>query len=369
MVNYCYSVQDGVQLDLLCLSGTLRICFRGTFYNIPITVWLPSNYPLNAPTVIVVPTQNMCVRPSRNVDPAGRVYLPFLADWPQRTDSTLIMLAELLIELFEACPPVYANPSSAANNNNSPAQSTTPSTSNNMGINSNLSTSVNFNNSSNSRVPVNYNLSSSGILPTNISNFSSNTPGAQSVLPPPRNTNYQSNYIHIQNQKLPSPVALSLPDTTEFNLRQKAFTLVSNRTAEYMATAPAEIDRLLAINRQLLESSQKFDRFHAMYVDIRAHMTQQNEQMVETSAKLDKSLAELASAPDVDVDTLTCARPEQQQLLELTAHSHALEDMLYYISAAFGKSQSDPNLFIKVHLVNTEHSVNRTRPIYEAGPC
>lgn len=53
----------------------------GNIYNIPIQVWLLSSHPYNAPLVYVRPTNNMMIKPSKHVDHAGRVYLPYLSEW------------------------------------------------------------------------------------------------------------------------------------------------------------------------------------------------------------------------------------------------------------------------------------------------
>ncbi|KAL5040062.1 Suppressor protein stp22 of temperature-sensitive alpha-factor receptor and arginine permease, variant 2 [Batrachochytrium dendrobatidis] len=114
-----YTQNDGRQLVLLCISGTIQINFSGSVYNIPIALWLPSTYPSQPPFAHVLPTPTMVIKPSKHVDISGRVYHPFLAYWHLRPDSTLQQFLKVLQEIFSAESPVYAK--SAAPFNSAPA--------------------------------------------------------------------------------------------------------------------------------------------------------------------------------------------------------------------------------------------------------
>ncbi len=72
---------NGASALLLHLSGTLPAVFRGATYRYPISLWVPHNYPREAPLVYVTPTETMMVRPGQHVDPQGQVYHPYLAGW------------------------------------------------------------------------------------------------------------------------------------------------------------------------------------------------------------------------------------------------------------------------------------------------
>jgi ESCRT-I complex subunit TSG101 len=66
---------------LLLLHGTLPINYRGATYQIPINVWVPHDYPQRPPMAFVVPTKEMGVRKSREVDPGGRVREEVVEHW------------------------------------------------------------------------------------------------------------------------------------------------------------------------------------------------------------------------------------------------------------------------------------------------
>lgn len=72
---------DGTTIDLVNLSGTIPVRYKGTVYNIPICIWLMDTHPKNAPMCYVKPTSDMSIKVSIFVDQNGKVYLPYLHDW------------------------------------------------------------------------------------------------------------------------------------------------------------------------------------------------------------------------------------------------------------------------------------------------
>ncbi|KAF9227963.1 UEV-domain-containing protein [Gyrodon lividus] len=120
-----YTYDDGRTQLLLCLHGLLPISFRGTSYNIPISVWLTKEYPRHPPMTYVVPTQNMLVRPSKYVDVSGRCNIEYTQDWQRKSEACNISaLLEAMQDQFSRTPPLYAKPKSA-----SPCQAPQPATS------------------------------------------------------------------------------------------------------------------------------------------------------------------------------------------------------------------------------------------------
>lgn len=90
----CYETahEDGRPQLLIHLSGTLPVVFRGATYNIPLTIWLPHEYPKKPPIVFVTPAKDMLIRPGNHVDPSGRCYHPYLANWVNYSDVCLTAL-------------------------------------------------------------------------------------------------------------------------------------------------------------------------------------------------------------------------------------------------------------------------------------
>ncbi|EPE08120.1 escrt-i component [Ophiostoma piceae UAMH 11346] len=104
-----HTFPNGASALLLHLSGTLPAVFRGATYRYPISLWVPHNYPREAPLVYVTPTENMMVRPGQHVDPQGQVYHPYLAGWPEFWDkSSIVDFLTILREVFAKEPPVIS---------------------------------------------------------------------------------------------------------------------------------------------------------------------------------------------------------------------------------------------------------------------
>ncbi|CAK7208785.1 Suppressor protein stp22 of temperature-sensitive alpha-factor receptor and arginine permease [Sporothrix bragantina] len=100
---------NGASALLLHLSGTIPAVFRGATYRYPISLWVPHNYPREAPLVYVTPTETMMVRPGQHVDPQGQVYHPYLAGWAEFWDkSTIGDFLIILRDVFAKEPPVIA---------------------------------------------------------------------------------------------------------------------------------------------------------------------------------------------------------------------------------------------------------------------
>nr|CAH7751704.1 unnamed protein product [Callosobruchus chinensis] len=102
-----YTFNDGTQMELVHLSGTIPVRYRGAVYNIPICIWLIDTHPQNAPICYVRPTQDMSIKVSMFVDQNGKIYLPYLHDWVPNS-SDLLGLIQVMIVTFGEQPPVFA---------------------------------------------------------------------------------------------------------------------------------------------------------------------------------------------------------------------------------------------------------------------
>ena len=137
------AANDGsVTPSVLKLQGTLPMTYRNVTYNIPVDLYLPSQYPQLPPIVYVRPVSNMAIKANhRHVGMDGRVYMPYLHEWGAPTHD-LRELAVWMSSLFGSEPPCYAKPAGAptvtatatatASSHRPPAyaQATQPSTNN-----------------------------------------------------------------------------------------------------------------------------------------------------------------------------------------------------------------------------------------------
>ncbi|XP_074921213.1 tumor susceptibility gene 101 protein isoform X5 [Chelonoidis abingdonii] len=100
---------DGSSRDLMSLTGTIPVPYRGNTYNIPICLWLLDTYPFNPPICFVKPTSSMTIKTGKHVDANGKIYLPYLHEW-KHPQSDLIGLIQIMIVVFGEEPPVFSRP-------------------------------------------------------------------------------------------------------------------------------------------------------------------------------------------------------------------------------------------------------------------
>ena len=79
-------------------------------YNIPVSIWIPAKYPIVPPTMYVVPTPDMIIKPRHAfVDASGVVSTPYLRNWSQPHSTLLIMCSDVSIQ-FGQDPPLFSKP-------------------------------------------------------------------------------------------------------------------------------------------------------------------------------------------------------------------------------------------------------------------
>ncbi|KAK9458383.1 UEV domain-containing protein [Dipodascopsis uninucleata] len=106
-----YTYETGKSELLLNLHGTLPARFHGNIYNIPVSIWVPHEYPYLAPIAYVTPTAQMGLRAGNHVDSSGKIYHPFISYWNgQNPQTNLLELCRVLSDIFGQEPPVYGKP-------------------------------------------------------------------------------------------------------------------------------------------------------------------------------------------------------------------------------------------------------------------
>ncbi|XP_062276615.1 uncharacterized protein LOC133981779 [Scomber scombrus] len=108
-----YVFNDGSTRDLISLTGTIPVSYRGNVYNIPVCLWLLDTYPYNPPICFVKPTSAMMIKTGKHIDAIGKIYLPYLHEW-KHPQSDLNGLIQVMIVLFGDDPPVFSRPSGGA---------------------------------------------------------------------------------------------------------------------------------------------------------------------------------------------------------------------------------------------------------------
>eukprot|EP00879_Flechtneria_rotunda_P001207 GHRR01001354.1.p1 GENE.GHRR01001354.1~~GHRR01001354.1.p1 ORF type:complete len:500 (+),score=179.45 GHRR01001354.1:389-1888(+) len=105
-----FHTNDGRMIHLVKAEGTVPIHYQAHKYNIPIVLWLPERYPLQAPIVYVCPTSNMIIKTGHSfVDASGLARSPCIAHW-LHPSSDLSSTCQEMAMLFGAEPPLYTKP-------------------------------------------------------------------------------------------------------------------------------------------------------------------------------------------------------------------------------------------------------------------
>ncbi|KAB8338907.1 hypothetical protein FH972_021849 [Carpinus fangiana] len=100
---------NGTPALLLLVWGLIPVEWQGATYRYPIDIWIPHAYPRDAPIAYIKPTSDMAVRPGQHVSVEGRIYHPFLAQWPTQPDrSNITDFVFILRDIFSKEPPVRA---------------------------------------------------------------------------------------------------------------------------------------------------------------------------------------------------------------------------------------------------------------------
>lgn len=105
----------------LCIYGVLPFTHNSVRFGVPIQIWLTSQYPIDPPTIFVVPSDHdeKIMSNAQAVDGTGVCYCPELAAWSP-AESMLMPVIAQLVRLFADAPPLWLN--------DIPASPPTPST-------------------------------------------------------------------------------------------------------------------------------------------------------------------------------------------------------------------------------------------------
>ncbi|XP_073724393.1 uncharacterized protein [Misgurnus anguillicaudatus] len=104
-----YLFTDGSTSDLVCLTGTIPVSYRGNVYNIPVCLWLLDTYPHNPPICFVKPTSTMMIKTGKQIDAHGKIFLSYMHEW-KHPQSDLYGLIQVMIVVFGEEPPVFSRP-------------------------------------------------------------------------------------------------------------------------------------------------------------------------------------------------------------------------------------------------------------------
>uniref|UniRef100_A0A8C4RNP3 Tumor susceptibility 101 n=1 Tax=Erpetoichthys calabaricus TaxID=27687 RepID=A0A8C4RNP3_ERPCA len=314
-----YVFNDGSSRELMSLTGTVPVGYKGNTYNIPVCLWLLDTYPYNPPICFVKPTNTMMIKTGKHVDANGKIYLPYLHEW-KHPESDLFGLIQVMIVVFGEEPPVFSRPVAAT----FPAyQATGPPNSNVFMCVSEF-----------------YLLCFSGY------------PG----YPYPGANSYPAagSTPHYNAQPPVTAVGPSRDGTIgEDTIRASLISAVSDklrwRMKEELDRASAELHALKRTEEDLKKGHQKLEemisRLDQEVADVDKNIDLLKKKDEELTAALEKMESQ-SENNDID-DVIVPTAPLYKQILNLYAEENAIEDTIFYLGEALRRGVIDLEVFLK----------------------
>ncbi|XP_066510575.1 tumor susceptibility gene 101 protein-like [Hoplias malabaricus] len=324
MDNYVFN--DGSTRELMSLSGTVPVSYRGNVYNIPICLWLLDTYPYNPPICFVKPTSTMMIKTGKHVDANGKIYLPYLHEW-KHPQSDLFGLIQVMIVVFGEEPPVFSRPiTQTPYPAFQPAGPPTPSYMANPPA-SQFGQSLTSNPGSFQGYP----------YPSGGSGYPA-TPGTALYSPvTPSNTGGPARDGTIGEDTIRASLVSAVSDKLRWRMKEE------------MDRAQAELDALKRTEEDLKKGHQRLEDMVTKLgqeirdVDKNIELLKQKDE--ELTAALDK-MENQSENNDID-DLIVPTAPLYRQILNLYAEENAIEDTIFYLGEALRRGVIDLDIFLK----------------------
>ncbi|KFP27017.1 Tumor susceptibility 101, partial [Colius striatus] len=318
-----YVFNDGSSRELMSLSGTIPVPYRGNTYNIPICLWLLDTYPFNPPICFVKPTSSMTIKTGKHVDANGKIYLPYLHEW-KYPQSDLLELIQVLIVVFGEEPPVFSRPTASSY---PPYQAVGPPTT--------------------SYVPG---------IPGGISSYpAGSTPNPSSYPPYPSGGPFPApSVLYYPSQPPATTVGPSRDGTiSEDTIRASLISAVSDklrwRMKEEVDRAQAELNALKRTEEDLKKGHQKLEEMVTRLDQEVAEVDKNIELLKKKDEELSSALEKMESqSENNDIDEVIIpTAPLYKQILNLYAEENAIEDTIFYLGEALRRGVIDLDVFLK----------------------
>ncbi|KAG5897342.1 hypothetical protein JTB14_030228 [Gonioctena quinquepunctata] len=324
-----YMFNDGSRADLVNLSGTIPVRYKGSLYNIPICIWLIDTHPKNAPICYVKPTADMSIKVSMFVDQNGKVYLPYLHDWVSNV-SDLLGLIQVMIVTFGDQPPVFAK---ARENSNMPypPNSFMPQP-------------------SGSYMPP---YPPAAYPPTSGSfgGYPPYPPTSNSGFPP--FSSYQTPYPPYSGGNFGTPTQPTGTGTIkDEHIRESLLTAIEEKLLRKMKEQflqnQAELETLKRTQEELKQGKGKLDTILSRLEKEKNDLDRNITLLQDKEQELDKAIERISNQETIDVDdAVTTTAPLYKQLLNAFAEEAALEDAIYYMGEALRCGVIDLDVFLR----------------------
>ncbi|XP_063240573.1 tumor susceptibility gene 101 protein [Bacillus rossius redtenbacheri] len=343
---------DGRQVELLNLDGTIPVRYKGSVYNIPVCIWLMDTHPNNAPMCYVKPTADMQIKPSMFVDQNGRIYLPYLHEWSPNS-SDLMGLIQVMVVTFGEQPPVYAKsrgsnampkpypPTSFMPVPGGSGPGTTPYPVFPTGTPYPTPSSGSYQPPYPPYPPSSGSSTGFPPYPPSYPSFPGGGAGGGYPYPPSHMQGTpQSQSGGATGTITEEHIRLSLLSAVEDKLRR--------RMAEQLSQAQAELETLRRTQRELAQGRDRLDDILGRMEKEQLELDKNISILKDKEQELEKSIARLSEQEPIDVDeAVTTTTPLYKQLLNAFAEEAAIEDTIYYMGEALRRGVVDLDVFLK----------------------
>lgn len=319
-----YVFNDGSTRDLMSLTGTVPVSYRGNVYNIPVCLWLLDTYPYNPPICFVKPTSAMMIKTGKHIDANGKIYLPYLHEW-KHPQSDLYGLIQVMIVVFGEEPPVFSRPTTQAPYQ--PFQAAGPPN-------------------------PSYMPGMPAVSPYGPNPNSGGYPGYQYQ----GGNSYPATAgpAHYPTQTPVSTVGPSRDGTIgEDTIRASLISAVSDklrwRMKEEMDRAQAELDALKRTEEDLKKGHQKLEEMISRLDQEVTEVDRNIELLKRKDEELSEALEKMENQSennDID-DVIVPTAPLYKQILNLYAEENAIEDTIFYLGEALRRGVIDLEVFLK----------------------
>uniref|UniRef100_A0A4W4GVW4 UEV domain-containing protein n=1 Tax=Electrophorus electricus TaxID=8005 RepID=A0A4W4GVW4_ELEEL len=324
MDNYVFN--DGSTKELLSLTGTVPVTYRGNIYNIPICLWLLDSYPYNPPICFVKPTSTMMIKTGKHIDANGKIYLPYLHEW-KHPQSDLFGLIQVMIVVFGEEPPVFSRPTTQTQY---PAFQTAGPPNCMLKLNAKACIT-------------------NSICCIHLVSFR----GFQGYPYPAGGSGYPTTSGATQYPPTtpggPSRDATIGEDTIRASLVSAVSDKLRWRMKEEMDRAQAELDALKRTEEDLKRGHQKLEemvtKLDQEIADVDKNIELLKQKDEELTAALDK-MENHTENNDID-DLIVPTAPLYRQILSLYAEENAIEDTIFYLGEALRRDVIDLDVFLK----------------------
>ncbi|XP_060771076.1 tumor susceptibility gene 101 protein-like isoform X2 [Neoarius graeffei] len=318
-----YVFNDGSTRELMSLTGTVPVSYRGNIYNIPVCLWLLDTYPYNPPICFVKPTSAMMIKTGKHIDANGKIYLPYLHEW-KHPQSDLYGLIQVMIVVFGEEPPVFSRPTTQ------PAyqafQATGPP---NQAYMPGMPAVSAYGPNPNPCGYPGYSYPGGGAYPA--------TGGPHYQSQPPVTTVGPSRDATIGEDTIRASLISAVSDKLRWRMKEE------------MDRAQAELDALKRTEEDLKKGHQKLEEMVSRLDQEVAEVDRNIELLKKKDEELTEALEKMENQSennDID-DVIVPTAPLYKQILNLYAEENAIEDTIFYLGEALRRGVIDLEVFLK----------------------